>query len=89
MDNYEHIYNQSLSQEEKEIIRQDFSLIYQKLQNDLETKQVHSEIFVHFLNHKSERYLNNTSSARKILDFIAGMTDDYFLYIANSVRKNF
>ena len=32
--NYEHIYNQSLSQEEKEIIRQDFSLIYQKLQND-------------------------------------------------------
>ena len=32
-----------------------------------------------FLNYKKESYINKTSEARKVLDFIAGMTDEYFL----------
>ena len=27
----------------------------------------------------NEEYLKNTSDARKVIDFIAGMTDDYFI----------
>ena len=31
-----------------------------------------------FLSDMDQSYLNNTSDARKVIDYIAGMTDDYF-----------
>jgi dGTP triphosphohydrolase len=27
----------------------------------------------------TEEYINNTSNARKVIDYISGMTDDFFL----------
>ena len=37
-----------------------------------------------FLNNKSDNYINNNSNKRIVIDFIAGMTDDFFL---NEVKK--
>ena len=36
-------------------------------------------IFKLFLNNQSNKYLNDTNSKRKVIDFIAGMTDDMFM----------
>ena len=47
--------------------------------DDLRNKKVASRIYTDFLNYKKESYINKTSEARKVLDFIAGMTDEYFL----------
>ena len=46
--------------------------------NDIETNNT-SSIIYRFLNDKCEDYLNNTDNKRKVIDFIAGMTDDLFL----------
>ena len=44
-----------------------------------------SIIYEIFLNYQSDEYLNNTSSERKVIDFISGMTDELFL---NQVLEN-
>ena len=38
-----------------------------------------SIIFDIFLNSQSTRYLDSTKDERKVIDFIAGMTDDLFI----------
>ena len=38
-----------------------------------------SDINKIFLNQRSKEYLANTSNERKVIDYIAGMTDDFFL----------
>lgn len=38
-----------------------------------------SDINKIFLNQRSNKYLANTSNERKVIDYIAGMTDDFFL----------
>ena len=34
-----------------------------------------------------ESYLNNTTDERKVIDFIAVMTDEYFLYQYKKIQK--
>ena len=52
--------------------------IYNRYLNDIESGNTESIIFK-FLNDKSTYYMNNTDNKRKVIDFIAGMTDDLFL----------
>ena len=77
--NYEHIYAYSLTKEKqtkvKEMFERNFAVFFFFLRN----KKVASRIYTDFLNYKKESYINKTSEARKVLDFIAGMTDEYFL----------
>ena len=35
----------------------------------------------------SEEYLNNTSNSRKVIDYLAGMTDDYFINRYNEISN--
>ena len=35
----------------------------------------------------SEEYLNNTNDARKVIDYIAGMTDNYFINQYNKYKE--
>ena len=45
--------------------------------NDLKYKNTSSDIYKVFLNYKSNKYMKN-KNGRIVIDFIAGMTDDYF-----------
>ena len=76
--NYDNIYKFSLTDEEKEYYRDGMNRIYSRYLNDIETNNIESIIYK-FLNDKSDIYLNNTDDKRKVIDFIAGMTDDLFL----------
>lgn len=76
--NYENIYKFSLTDQEKAYYKDGMNRIYSRYLNDIETNNTDSIIF-RFLNDKCSNYLNNTSSKRKVIDFIAGMTDDLFL----------
>ena len=76
--NYDNIYKFSLTDEEKEYYRDGMNRIYSRYLNDIETNNTESIIYK-FLNDKSDIYLNNTDDKRKVIDFIAGMTDDLFL----------
>ena len=41
-----------------------------------------------FLSNKSKEYLDNTSDERKVIDFIAGMTDNLFLNEINNLQNS-
>ena len=48
--------------------------------NIYEENKINEDIYKLFLNEMSIEYLQSTNSARKVIDYIAGMTDDYFIY---------
>ena len=82
--NHKHIYSKSLSQEKIEYYRQGMNRIYNRYLNDLETNNKDSIIYKVFLDHQSTTYLKQNSNKRMVIDFIAGMTDDFF---KNEIEK--
>ena len=67
------------------------NLLFQKYLDDLHNKNMDSDIYQIFLNQMDISYIENTDFKRIVIDYIAGMTDDYFLqaiHIVNAVNKN-
>ena len=64
-----------------------FQFLFQSLLHDLELNNKNSIIYTCFLNFKVDTYLQSSTNARKVLDFIAGMTDDYFLDCYNMFKN--
>lgn len=76
--NYDHIYKYSLTKEERAYYREEINKMFKRFLNDLETENKQSIIYTIFLNNQCEEYCRNNSNKRIVLDFIAGMTDDFF-----------
>lgn len=76
--NYDNIYNKSMTKKELEYYRLGMNKIYNRYLKDIEKENKNSIIYTFFLNYQNIHYLNNTPSKRKVIDFIAGMTDDLF-----------
>ena len=77
--NYKNIYSKANTKEQIEEYDKQFRYIFNKCLNDLKTNDKESRIHKIFLESMCEEYLNNTTDERKVIDYIAGMTDDYFL----------
>ena len=84
--NYQNIYDKSLSSAEKKEITTMFQVLFKHYLNDITLKNKDSRIYTNFLNYKKDIYLKNTTPKRMVLDFIAGMTDDYFLLCFREVN---
>ena len=82
--NYEHIYKYSLTDKQLEYYKAGMNKIFDRYLNDILNDNHDSIIFKIFLDTQSKNYLNNTSDKRKVIDFIAGMTDDMFI---NEIEK--
>jgi dGTPase len=83
--NYERIYHNENVKAYNDIINRSMSLLFDKYVDDIEQNNSNSKVFKHFLNHKSEEYLERFSIPEKVRDFIATMTDRYF----NEEAKDF
>ncbi len=77
--NYQYIYRLSLTEEEEEYYKEGMNLLYKEYLKDILTNNRNSLIFQIFLNSQCEKYLNETNDKRKVIDFIAGMTDELFI----------
>lgn len=77
--NYEHIYKCSMTDEDREYYRAGMNKIFDRYLNDIRSKNYESIIYKIFLDTQSDEYNNSTSDKRKVIDFIAGMTDELFL----------
>ncbi len=77
--NYKHIYQYSLTSEEKLLYKEGMNRIFKRYLEDIENHNVDSIIYKIFLNSQVDEYLLTTSDKRKVIDFIAGMTDELFL----------
>lgn len=77
--NYNHIYKYSMSKEEYTNYSNGMRKIYNRYLNDIKNNNKNSIIYKDFLNYQSNGYLTSVSDKQKVVDYIAGMTDDYFV----------
>ena len=77
--NYANIYSKAHSSEMIENYKHMFETLFNKLLDIIDKQDENHSIYKNYLNSMSKEYLKNTSNARKVIDYIAGMTDEYFL----------
>jgi dGTPase len=77
--NQEFIYTNSKAKNQTKKLRLMFELLFEQYYNDLKAGNDNSVIFQEFLDGMSSQYQDDTSPAMIVRDFMAGMTDDYFL----------
>lgn len=85
--NYIHIYDKSLSEEQKEEVREMFKTVFDSNLENLKKERKTAKIYTDFLNYKNENYQKTTSQERKVIDYIAGMTDEYFINRYKEIKK--
>ncbi len=85
--NYEHIYKYSLSDSVREYYEEGMNKLFCRYLSDIKNNNTDSEIFTIFLNNQCESYMENTCDKRKVIDFIAGMTDDFFMNEVDNLNK--
>ena len=77
--NYDNIYSKANSLEMLEFYDEVFNTVFDVTLKDLKTNNKESNIYKVFLDDMDIEYLINTSDERKVMDYIAGMTDDYIV----------
>ena len=77
--NMDNIYSKANSNEKMLTIENKMNKLYYKYVKDIENKNIESDIFKVFLNGMNSSYIENTKPGRMVIDYIAGMTDEYLL----------
>ncbi len=77
--NLQHIYLNPMIKPHAEKIKPLFELLFKSYFKALQKRNEDSIIFSQYLDDMSERYRQSFSPAEIVRDFIAGMTDDFFL----------
>jgi len=77
--NLEYIYMNSKIKTNLERIKELFEILFERYLNDVKNENHSSVIFTRFLKDMSYDYIENHSKEEIVRDFIAGMTDKYFL----------
>ena len=86
--NYENIYYKAYTDAEREKLKLMLNTLFTKYLEDLNKNNVESNIIKSYLNNMSEEYKNENSKERIVIDYIAGMTDDYCLNEYNKYLKS-
>ncbi len=77
--NYKNIYKSDKLKVNHEKIERGFYLLFENYLKQLENEDKSSEIYRHFLDYKITEYRQKNSKEMIVRDFIAGMTDRYFI----------
>ena len=86
--NYENIYYKAYTDAERNKLKLMLNTLFTKYLDDLNKNNVKSNIIKSYLNNMSEEYKNENSKERIVIDYIAGMTDDYCLNEYNKYLKS-
>ena len=85
--NYEKIYHVINAQKEVKAYEEMYETLFYSYKKALDNNDLNNDIYYQFLNGMDENYLNNTSNVRKVIDYMAGMTDDYFINKYNNISN--
>ena len=77
--NFERIYTHPKLKVESCKIKHSYRIMFEWLLEDLKETKEKSYLWKHFLYNKGEKYLSETSPVQMVIDYIAGMTDDFFV----------
>ena len=75
--NYENIYHKAISEEQREYYTKTIETLFSVYSRALDQKDTTNDIYRTFLDKMNKNYLENTSDAQKVIDYISGMTDNY------------
>ncbi|MBW1893075.1 MAG: HD domain-containing protein [Deltaproteobacteria bacterium] len=88
--NYSNIYLNPKIKKYSKSIKRLYEHLFEKYLADLSTKNLSSAIFTGFLENMSSEYVETSTDVEIVRDFIAGMTDRYFLnQCPESMRPEF
>ena len=82
--NYKNVYDKANTKEQIKFYEEGMNKIYNKYLDDLNNNNKDSKIYNMFLYNASDEYKKNTDNKKIVIDFIAGMTDDYFIDEVNN-----
>ncbi len=77
--NFERIYIHPKLKVESKKIERSYRYLFTALLDDFEKQKNESYLARHYLKNKSEKYLSETTPVQKIIDYISGMTDSFFV----------
>ncbi len=77
--NNDNIYKYSMTKEELNYYEIGINKLYNIYLDDIKSNNKESIIYKIFLNHQDKCYLDTTNIKRWVIDFIAGMTDDFLV----------
>lgn len=77
--NFNFIYQHEKLKTQSKKIKQAYEILFEYLLNDLEKNQNLSHVWLRFCHDKPENYLKNTTPIEMVIDYVAGMTDTYFI----------
>mgnify|MGYP000455391996 CR=1 FL=1 len=88
--NYKRIYNNPLIKTQKDKVRGMFDALYTRFLSDVKAGRIDAPIFTDHINRidandASQAYFGGTSPEIIVIDYIAGMTDDYFMNIFHEI----
>lgn len=84
--NYKNVYYLANTKERISNIENMFESLFKLYYKQILDKDNDKDIYTVFLNSMSNDYIKNTTPARKVIDFISGMTDNFFI---KQYNKNF
>ena len=65
-----------------------FNKVFNYYLKQIKDNNKDSNIYKIFLNNMTENYLNNTTDVRKVIDYIAGMTDEFITREYEEIKSN-
>ncbi len=77
--NYKNIYKKANTKEQLAFYEEKMNLLYQQCLQDIKTNNQESDIYKLYLKDASHEYLEHTDPKRIAIDYISGMTDEFFL----------
>jgi dGTPase len=77
--NFEYIYKDVRLKAESKKIQASYRQLFHILLEDFQKKKEGSILWKEFLHSKKEKYIETTKREQQVVDFIAGMTDSYFI----------
>lgn len=87
--NYENIYYKATPDRQMKLYDKMFRFLFDYYLYTLKTNYRKESIYINFLNNMNEEYLKNTSDERKIIDYIAGMTDETFIAEYDRLKNHY
>lgn len=75
--NYKNIYENAITQEDRKKYTKNIESLYSIYCRALDMEDKTNDIYKIFLNDMSKDYIENTSDSQKVIDYIAGMTDNF------------
>ena len=85
--NTDNIYLKSMSLKDYAYYEKGMKNLFKTYLKDIKEENKKSIIYKIFINTQSNKYLDNTSPERIVIDFIAGMTDDLFISEVKRLEK--